>query len=41
MNPKRFSLSAIGVVLCTAALAIMFGFSGHGAAGRDQGQDGL
>ena len=28
MNSKRFSLSAIGVVLCAAILAVMLGFSG-------------
>ncbi|HVO76861.1 MAG TPA: hypothetical protein VMT60_02650 [Candidatus Bathyarchaeia archaeon] len=29
MNPKHVSLSSIGIVLCAAVLALVFGFSGH------------
>jgi hypothetical protein len=28
MNPKRISLSSMGIVLCAAVLALVFGFSG-------------
>ncbi|MGD1049340.1 MAG: hypothetical protein ABR899_11385 [Candidatus Krumholzibacteriaceae bacterium] len=38
MSPKRFSLAAIGVVLCTAALAIMLGFSGHAQQAGTKGR---
>jgi len=45
MNPKRISLTAIGVVLCTAVLAITLGFSGlaqqAGTKGRMVWSDSL
>ncbi|HEY5132775.1 MAG TPA: hypothetical protein VII85_03720 [Candidatus Krumholzibacteriaceae bacterium] len=45
MSPKRISFTGIGVVLCTAVLAIMFGFSGlaqqPGSKGRMIWNDSL